>query len=242
MRHFTALEREMYWELIRLEMYQQSGPFDDRAVAAEYEEWYGTTGRRADRLEKALLSELLTDFEHAETALEVGCGTGHFTGWLKNRGLQATGLDLSSAMLAEARRRDNQTYVRGHGASLPFGARAFDLVFLITTLEFVSNAPQVLRESIRVARQGVIIGALNRCSVLGLRRRFSRRRIWQSARFTCPRELESLVRSAAGTRAAAIRWQTTLWPLPGVSALRLPWGGFIGLALQLTSDKQGDPS
>ena len=36
-----------------------SNPFADSATAASYEAWYQTTGRRADRLEKALLGRLL---------------------------------------------------------------------------------------------------------------------------------------------------------------------------------------
>jgi hypothetical protein len=31
----------------------------------------------------------------------------------------------------------------------------------------------------------------------------------------------------------SVRWRTTLWPLPGVRDLRLPWGGFIGMAVKL---------
>ncbi len=68
-------------------------PFDDGEVAARYEGWYAGPGRRADFLEKRLLGKMLAGFPHARTALEIGCGTGHFTRWLAAQKLAATGLD-----------------------------------------------------------------------------------------------------------------------------------------------------
>jgi ubiquinone/menaquinone biosynthesis C-methylase UbiE len=220
-------------------MCEQVNPFDDPAVAARYEDWYVGTGRRADRLEKALLSQLLADFEGARSALEVGCGTGHFTRWLAERGLHVTGLDTSPAMLAEARRRDSSSCVLGDALMLRFPARAFDLAFLITTLEFVSDPLRALAEAVRVARQGVLVGVLNRCSLFGRRRRASHDRVWQSARFFSPKEVARLARQAGRGRVQTVLWRTTLWPLPGLGALPLPWGGFVGLALHLKEDDQG---
>jgi hypothetical protein len=57
--------------------------------------------------------------------------------------------------------------------------------------------------------------------------------MWRSARFFGPWELAELVRRAAEGRAKTIIWRTTLWPIPGVRDLHLPWGGFIGLACNL---------
>lgn len=55
--------------------------FTNPSIVAGYEAWYETTGRRADRLEKALLKRLLAGFPRVRALLEVGCGTGHFT-WM----------------------------------------------------------------------------------------------------------------------------------------------------------------
>jgi ubiquinone/menaquinone biosynthesis C-methylase UbiE len=207
-------------------------PFADPAVVEGYEGWYETRGRRADRLEKALLARLLARFPGARTLLEVGCGTGHFARWFDEQGLQVTGLDLSRPMLVEAARLGSPPCVRGDGVALPFLAEGFDLVALITTLEFVAEPAWALEAALRVAGQGVILGVLNRSSRLG--RQLQRRRgpVWGAARLYTPTELVRLVYRAAAGRQIALHWRTTLWPLwPG--ALLLPWGGFVGMAIEL---------
>ena len=207
-------------------------PFTNPTIVAGYEVWYETTGRRADRLEKALLKRLLAGSPHARTILEVGCGTGHFTRWFGEQGLQAVGLDFSSPMLAEAVRLGSPPYVQGDALALPFPAGAFDLVALITTLEFVPDPVQVLAEATRVARHGLILGVLNRQSLLAWRRKRSGEPLWQMARFFTPAELVRLVQQAAAGKQVKIVWRTTLWPVwPG--QLPLPWGGFIGMAVSM---------
>ena len=215
-------------------------PFVDPAIASRYEDWYTGPGRRADSLEKDLLEKLLRAFPGARSVLEVGCGTGHFTRWLAERGLNATGVDVSQPMLAEARRHGGGShYVEGDALALPVADRSYDVVALITALEFVPDPGRVLAEAVRVARVGILLGVLNRWSLLALRHRYAGKAVWRAARFFGPWELALLVRQAAGQRAGAITWRTTLWLLPGVADLPLPWGGFIGMAVQLTVGEKG---
>ena len=207
-------------------------PFADPAVVAGYEAWYRTRGRRADRLEKALLARLLAHFPGARTLLEVGCGTGHFARWFGEQGLRVTGLDLSQAMLAEAARLGSPPCVRGDAVAPPFPPGGFDLVALVTTLEFVAEPAWTLEAALRVARQGVILGVLNRSSRLGHQLQGRGGPVWGAARLYTPNELVRLVHRAAAGREIALHWQTTLWPLwPG--ALPLPWGGFVAMAITL---------
>jgi SAM-dependent methyltransferase len=207
-------------------------PFANLEAASGYEAWYKTAGRRADRLEKDLLEHLLARFPQAGSLLEVGCGTGHFTRWFEQLGLQTVGLDLSLPMLAEAVRLDSPSCVRGDALALPFSSSAFDLVALITTLEFVADPARALDEALRVARRGLILGVLNRQSLLGRQLRNEGGPVWDTARFFAPVELIHLVRRGAAGGQAEVVWRTTLWPVwPG--KLPLPWGGFIGMAVRL---------
>jgi SAM-dependent methyltransferase len=211
-------------------------PFDDPALARRYEEWYATKGRGADLLEKELLGKLLRLFPRARSALEIGCGTGHFTRWMAGKNLDAVGVDVSDPMLHEARRLGGPQYLSGDAHSLPFADLSYDLTVLITTLEFVTDPARVLAEAVRVARQGVLLGVLNRWSLLAARYRISGKAMWRCARFFGAGELALLARRAAGPRAGETVWRTTLWPIPGVRDLPLPWGGFIGMAMQLREE------
>lgn len=211
-----------------------SAIFDER-VAVNYEAWYETPdGRRADALERASLRRLLKGFSCARSVLEVGCGTGHFARWLGEEGSVAVGLDLSTAMLAEARRLNGVPLVQGDAYRLPFADGSFDLVALITTLEFLRHPGKALMEAFRLARWGLLLGVLNRWSLLALRRRLAglfRPTLYDAARFYGVGELRRLLRSIAGGRARIV-WHTTLfprwWPWPQAD---LPWGGFIAMAL-----------
>jgi SAM-dependent methyltransferase len=182
---------------------------------------------------------LLDRFPDARSVLDVGCGTGHFTRWMAEQGLDVAGLDISEPMLTEARRFGGPRYVPGDALSLPFADRSYDLTALITTLEFLPDPARALAEAVRVARQGILLGVLNRWSLLALRYRLSGKTLWRSARFFGPGELAKRARQAAGQRAGPVSWRTTLWPIPAVRDLPLPWGGFIGMAVQLNKESTG---
>lgn len=154
-------------------------PFADPNLAAGYQAWYATSGRRAFVQETCLLRWLLGRFPQARLVLEVGCGTGQFTRWFEAQGLHATGLDTAAAMLEEAAQLGTRRCVRGDALALPFADSSFDLAAFITTLEFLSEPPRALTEARRVARQGLILGVINRSSLLGSR---YRRRIWTCLR------------------------------------------------------------
>ena len=209
----------------------------DQQVASHYEAWYETPGgRRADALEKASLRGVLESFPEARSVLEVGCGTGHFTRWMSEQGLAVVGLDLSAEMLAEAQILDGVLFVRGNAHRLPFADRAFDLVAFITALEFLDEADEALAEALRVSRQGLLLGVLNRWSLLGLKRRLSKLlgpTVYDPAHFYGVGELKRLLKSVAGAKAQIV-WHTTLFPCQWpCSQSALPWGGFIAMALLL---------
>jgi SAM-dependent methyltransferase len=218
------------------------GVLFDEQIASHYEAWYeAPEGQRADTLEKASLRRLLESFPRARSILEVGAGTGHFTRWLSEQGLAVVGLDLSAAMLAQARGLNGILLVRGNALQLPFADGAFDLVTFITTLEFLERPWEALAGALRVAQRGLLLGVLNRWSLLGLQRRLAglfRPSVYDAAHFYRVGELKRLLRSIASGK-AHITWHTTLFPCrwPWKQST-LPWGGFIGMALLMRDEQQ----
>jgi ubiquinone/menaquinone biosynthesis C-methylase UbiE len=215
-------------------------PFEREAE--RYEAWYETArGARASRAEKDLLDWLRKDFPESRTALDVGCGTGHFTSWLAQRGLRAVGLDRAPAMLAVLRRQlPACPALVADAHHLPLRDRAVDLVVFVTTLEFLEDPRRALSEAARVARRGLIVLALNRWSAGALSRRFgpaSRGALLPLARDLSPPELRRLMREAAGKRLLRLRCRTVLLPPPlSAGPLRTPLGDIVGVAATLQSE------
>lgn len=122
-------------------------------------------------------------------------------------------------MLAEARRLlPRPPLVRGDAQRLPLRSASVDVVLFVTTLEFLDDPLRALAEAARVARQGIAIIGLNRCSPGGLSRRFGRARrkpLLGRARDLSLRSLRRDVTAAAGRRLRALLWTSGLFP--GVS-------------------------
>lgn len=213
-------------------------------AASRYESWYTTpSGQRADQAERALLDSFFTAFPSATSVLEVGCGTGHFSDWLASKGLTVFGLDRSPAMLNECRHRFPQLPVMLTDAhQLPIKDSAVDLVVFVTTVEFLGDPLRALREAVRVARQGVIVVALNRWSLGGFSRRWgtqARGTLLAQARDVSLWSLRSLATQAAGHRFQKAQWLSTLfpsvlWPRQG----HIPLGDVIGVATTLAAAQE----
>ena len=208
-----------------------TNPFSGPLLVDAYEAWYEGTGRRADRLEKHLLLGLLDWIDGGRTMLDIGSGTGHFARFFNSVGLQVVGLDISLPMAGEAARLGSPPSVLGDAFHLPFSDRSFDVVTIIATLEFVTSPPRVVREAARVARRGLLIGALNRASRLGRRLRSATDEPWTSSNLLTVADLRRCVTAACEDQEFSVMWQTTIWP--GLSrAIHLPWGDFIGMAVR----------
>ncbi len=107
---------------------------------------------------KRVVDLVLENLTQAQSALDIGTGTGIFAEELAGRGLQVTGLDANPAMLPAA-----QKYVpagkfrEGEAEKLPFPDKAFDLVFMGLLLHETDDALAALSEARRVARQRLAI-------------------------------------------------------------------------------------
>ncbi len=98
----------------------------------------------------------------ARAVLEVGCGTGVIAGEVAKVGPAVVGLDLSTDMLAVARREAPAVQcAQGDAHALPFPDNTFDLVLCHYLLLWLADPAQGLREMARVVRPG---GAVLACA------------------------------------------------------------------------------
>jgi SAM-dependent methyltransferase len=205
---------------------------------AHYEAWYHSPrGRWIAGREFALLQALLPA-QAGDRLLDVGCGTGHFSRRFQAAGLRVTGLDPDPAMLAFARAQAGGVhYLQGRSERLPFVDGEFDYAAAITSLCFVADPQRALAELWRVSRHGVVLGLLNRHSLLYRQKRGSGS--YAGARWDTAREARAW--SARLTPAPAVIRQATAIFLPSGAALArglesllpatLPRGGFLALYL-----------
>lgn len=99
-----------------------------------------------------------------EVVLDVGCGTGSLTFAAAGKAKIAavTGIDLSEAYVAFARRQSGNeriTFQTGDACALPFPEGAFDRVVSMLVLNFVPDAPTAAVEMVRVTRPGGVVAA-----------------------------------------------------------------------------------
>lgn len=122
------------------------------AVARAYaEEFFDELSRKP--FDRALLDAFATACPRPGRVLDVGCGPGHITRYLSERGVDAAGIDLSPAMVELARRLNpdlqfaigDMRALAGSSASLS-GVAAFYSIIHIPRAEM----PQVLGEFHRV--------------------------------------------------------------------------------------------
>jgi len=133
----------------------------------KYDAWYQTKkGAWFSTLEFQLIKQSMRP-RAGESLLDVGCGTGYFTRRFAKVGLQVTGLDPDVSMLAFAEKHSsNVTYQSGNAKQMPFSDNSFDHVIAITSLCFIDDPVQAIKEMWRVTNNKLILGLLNKNSLL----------------------------------------------------------------------------
>ena len=89
----------------------------------------------------------------ARSALELGCGAGHWLGYLAGTGAHVVGIDPSLGMLLnapEAMRRSRVT--QGTAEALPFPDGSFDVVFAVNAAHHFTDLAKAVSEAARVLR------------------------------------------------------------------------------------------
>ena len=214
-----------------------SGVSVDPAV---YEAWYHTArGRWISEREFTLLRSLFSP-KAGESLLDVGCGTGHFSRRFARLGLSVSGIDpdLKAIEFAKGQNADI-TYLQGNALHLPFPGNSFDHTTAITSLCFIDDPLQALQEMWRVTRHSLVLGLLNRHSLL-YRQKYGcgsyRHARWDTANEVEKRCIPLLMPApkALSIRSAIffprgngiVRW------IDGCIPNRILWGGFLVICLQ----------
>jgi SAM-dependent methyltransferase len=128
----------------------------------EYESWF-------DRHAAVFESELQALREtwpkgHDLMSLEIGAATGRFSKELKI----TEALDPESSLLEKAAERGVST-MPGIAEDLPYAANQFEIVFIGTSIHYITNLPKALKEAYRILRNsGILITAfIDRDSQIG---------------------------------------------------------------------------
>jgi len=208
--------------------------FFNREHTDTYEQWYEGRYKRAEIWQKRVMEQLVSKDGRVESLLEFGCGTGRFTRWWKDIGIEATGGDISPLMLSQAIHLFDGDLVMADSHHMPFKDHTFDALAFITTFEYYKDPVKVIREAARVARYGIAMGMMNRNTPRVFRRRvqqmFGKNPFYVTAHFYTPGELTKIIDEALKGRNYSVEWTTTGLPkwFP-VQQWSLPIGDFFGL-------------
>ncbi len=112
---------------------------------------------------RALVEKWLESTKPTETFLDVGCELGYFVRKMAQKGLLATGVDISPTKIRKAKfialklKIHTCQFSVMDAESLEFKDNSFDWVLCSETLEHIFNDKTAINELIRVARHHLII-------------------------------------------------------------------------------------
>lgn len=206
--------------------------------ATTYDAWYQSArGSWIGEQEFSILLKLFSPKE-GQSLLDVGCGTGYFSQRFQQLGLQVTGLDPDPAMIGFAKAKESQIkYIEGDALALPFADNSFDYCSAITSLCFVTEPEKAIAEMLRVSRHGVILGLLNRHSLLHYQKKHSAS--YQGARWDTASEIKQWCHKIEPEMKTIIK-SAVLIPSAGIIARTLesllpdyfPYASFLAVGIE----------
>lgn len=120
--------------------------------------WIASQGEHGDFGRQFVLDPVMLPMALAAqplNVLDVGCGEGRFCRMLRANGVDATGLDPTRNLVAEAWRRDpGGRYVEGSAEALDFAPASFDMVVSYLSLVDILDIAAAISEMTRVLRPG----------------------------------------------------------------------------------------
>ena len=101
---------------------------------------------------KAELDYILHQLKGIKDVLSVGCGPAIIETGLAEHGFNVTGLDISKEALDQA--PDSIRTVAGSAEKMDFASLSFDAVIYVTSVQFIENYKEAIKQSARVLRSG----------------------------------------------------------------------------------------
>jgi SAM-dependent methyltransferase len=98
----------------------------------------------------------------AHSVLEIGAGTGNYTGALTASGFLMVALDRSPAMIEIGAAKTSAPWLIADAGALPFRARSLDAIAGVNVLHHLRDLQAALAECRRVARAGAVLQAVVR--------------------------------------------------------------------------------
>lgn len=108
-----------------------------------------------EKLSERELRSLKNELQSSKT-LEIAVGTGRLAKPLQDQGIDLTGIDVSTRMLAQAKAKQARNLVRGEVTHLPFRDQAFDTILAVHFLHLAPDWPALLTEVTRVAEHRLV--------------------------------------------------------------------------------------
>ncbi|MEM9197353.1 MAG: class I SAM-dependent methyltransferase [Pseudomonadota bacterium] len=120
--------------------------------------WVTEQGAEGDWSRRHILFPIFRAFfarHRGKTALDIGCGEGQLVRLARADGIEASGLDVTPALLERARNLDPQgCYREGRAEALPFANASFELVLSCVALVDIPDIDRAIPEMARVLRPG----------------------------------------------------------------------------------------